>query len=80
MKLRSGQIYGDWKIVNEPKDVIKGDYVMGVTATYSQKWLIREGYEEYNATVIGTVTSSDHETFFDITQLVFHNPFELHFA
>ena len=36
-------------------EVKVGDTLIGTTMTYSQKWLIRPGYEEYNRTVTGVV-------------------------
>lgn len=45
-------------------DITVGDIVRSTVGTYSQKYLIREGYEEYNRTIQGTVVKKG-KTFFD---------------
>jgi len=37
------------------KDIKVGDYVRGTVATYSQKYLMQEGYEQYNRTLEGVI-------------------------
>lgn len=54
------------KEIFDPKDIKKGDIVKGITYTNSQKWMLRPGYEDCNATFIGKVISDNHETLFDI--------------
>ncbi len=46
------------------KDINVGDIVRSTVGTYSQKYLMREGYEEYNRTIEGTVVKKG-KTFFD---------------
>jgi len=43
------------KYVNNINDLKIGDYVRGTVATYSQKYLMMEGYEKYNCTKEGTI-------------------------
>jgi len=46
------------------KDIKIGDVVRSTVGTYSQKYLLWEGYEEYNCSKEGTVIYVG-ETFFD---------------
>ena len=46
------------------KDIKVGDIVRSIVGTYSQKYLVWEGYEEYNCSKEGTVVKVG-ETFFD---------------
>ena len=49
------------KEIFDPKDIKKGDIVKGITYTNSQKWMLRPGYEDCNATFIGKVSSDNHD-------------------
>ena len=52
----------DSKFVSvEFKDLKINDLVKTVTMTYSQKYMLYEGYEEYNMTKIGYIKSLDYE-------------------
>lgn len=51
-------------MINSIKDLNIGDYVRSTVGTYSQKYLLWEGYEEYNCTKVGTIIQLG-ETFFD---------------
>jgi hypothetical protein len=52
--------------ISDPNDIKKGDIIKGITYTNSQKWLLRPGYEDCNATFIGKVISDNHNSKFDI--------------
>ena len=41
--------------INNMNDIKVGDYVRGTVATYSQKYLMQEGYEQYNRTLEGVI-------------------------
>ncbi len=43
-------------------DLKVGDLVKTVTMTYSQKYMLYEGYEEYNMTKIGYIKSLDNDS------------------
>lgn len=52
--------------ISDPNDIKKGDIIKGITYTNSQKWMLRPGYEDCNATLIGKVISQKHESIYDI--------------
>jgi hypothetical protein len=52
--------------INNPKEINKGDMIKGITYTNSQKWLLKPGYEDCNATFIGKVISNNHDSIYDI--------------
>lgn len=56
----------NWKIVNNPLLIKKGMLVKGNTMTFSQKWTIREGYENCNCTIYGIVSTDNNNNFTDI--------------
>lgn len=44
------------EIIHDPmRDLKVGDYIFASTNTYSQKYTMRDGYEDYNATYQGTI-------------------------
>ena len=45
-------------------DIKIGDIVRATVGTYSQKYLVWEGYEQYNRTLEGTIVHKG-QTFFD---------------
>ena len=51
-------------------EIKPGDLIQGTTMTNSQKYLMREGYEDCNAVKIGFVTSKKHDEIYDI---IIHN-------
>ncbi len=62
-------IYHDWENLDHNKfkqisfdDLKVGDIVMSVTYTYSQKYFMIEGYEEYNMSKIGILLTKDEES------------------
>ena len=51
-------------MINSISDLKIGDYVRSTVGTYSQKYLLWEGYEDYNCTKIGTIIKLGN-SFFD---------------
>jgi hypothetical protein len=61
-------IYHDWENISCKDFVLTtfdqlkiGNIVMSVTFTYSQKYFMTEGYEEYNMSKIGILLTKDEE-------------------
>jgi hypothetical protein len=50
--------------INDISELKIGDIVRASVATYSQKYMMYEGYEEYNCTKEGTIVKMG-KTFFD---------------
>ena len=50
----------NWTPINH-NDLQVGDVVKSEVYTYSQKWLLREGYEEVNMKKIGILINKDEE-------------------
>lgn len=56
-----------WIPVKNPGDISKGEKVKGTNFTYSQKYTLLEGYEQYNEIREGIVISDDKPlSFFEI--------------
>lgn len=49
-------VNGKWVLVNRPEELRECDIVKGTTYTNSQKWLMREGYSEFNRVIEGHVS------------------------
>ena len=55
-----------WQKVNDISEIKFGDILRGTNWTYSQKYIGREDFEEFNNTRMGIVITHTHKNFFDI--------------